>query len=56
MFTFAFLALDVTFSDGTSWNGEFDGFGGIYGATFLFTLRLGVGDFNYIPFRDLPRL
>lgn len=54
MFTFAFLALDLVFFDSKSKFGDYNGFGGIYGATFMFTLRQAVGNLDFAPFRNLP--
>lgn len=56
MYTVAFLALDLIFNNGDipDPRGDYIGLGGIYGATFIYVIRMSVGDFDISTFKNLP--
>jgi hypothetical protein len=56
MYATAFLALDLIFNNGDipDPRGDYIGFGNIWGATFIYTFRLSVGDVDISTFKNLP--
>ena len=56
MYATAFLALDLIFNNGDipDPRGDYIGFGGIWGATLMYTFRMAVGDFDVSTFKNLP--
>ena len=58
MFSLCVNALDVVFynADSMTQGGEYNGYGGMFGPCFLFTLRNSIGDFQPDTIKFLPVL
>lgn len=56
MYAFSFLALDLIYNNGdiADPRGDYIGLGEIYGATFMYCIRMAVGDFDISTFKNLP--
>jgi hypothetical protein len=56
MYAMSFLALDLVYNNGDvpDPRGDYIGLGGIWGATFMNTFRVAVGDFDISTYKNLP--
>ena len=54
MYAMSFLALDLVYNNGDVPDPRGDYIGGIWGATFMNTFRVAVGDFDISTYKNLP--